>query len=364
MTISLPQLLTNSRLSAKKKCARLHYYRYELGVRPQTDAVPLRMGAAFHKGVELRHTQSTDDAIANALADYELAPQHWSSERVYDWMVERETVAVMLAAYFWRWAPGSQAGQPDEIVERVATELPFQVPIINPDTGRPTPSFVLAGKIDGIVRLADGRLAIHEIKTTGDDIGPESDYWARLRVDHQISTYVHAARRLGHHVETVIYDVAKKPDIRPRQIPLVDDQGVKIVHDASGQRVRTKDGKKWRESGDTDQGFVLQTRPETPTEFGMRFLDDIVARPSHYYARREIPRLDADMREFEHELWDQQQELREAQTKSRWYRNTQACVGFGTCEYARLCWNGIAVDPAHPPDGFVAVQDLHPELKG
>lgn len=383
-TLALPQLITNSRLSCKKACPRKHYFRYELGVRPESEANYFRIGGCFHKGVELGKagpnpypgSPELNAAIEQAVQQYETVNPAWDDERVYDWMIEREIVANMLAGYFWRWHGN------DVIAEVIAAELPFQIPIRNPKNGQQawywgwsvdpregtrtrvkvTP--LLAGKIDGIVRLKDGRIAIHELKTTGDDITAGSDYWSKLRIDSQISTYYHAAKELGHDVETILYDVAKKPAMRPCQVPLVDENDVKIVHDAAGHRVKTKDGKKWRESGDAAQGFTLQTRRETPAEFGARFLADITLRPDHYFQRVEIPRLDADIAEFQSELWDQQLDLRQAQKSGRWYRNTNQCVTFGKCEYFGICTNSIEVDPNNPPAGFARVADIHPELKG
>ena len=57
-TVSLPQLqglnvLTHSRMSTFKTCARKHQLAYELGIRPSRGARPLRMGAAVHVGREL-----------------------------------------------------------------------------------------------------------------------------------------------------------------------------------------------------------------------------------------------------------------------------------------------------------------------
>ncbi len=355
--MQLPQLITNSRLSCLKTCKRKHLFRYELGVRPESEANYFRIGGCFHKGVELSRTVDNEDAINEANQQYETVPPTWNDERVYDWMIEREIVANMLAGYFWRWQGN------DVIAEVVATEQPFEIEIRNPETGKATPSFKLAGKIDGIVRLTDGRLAIHEIKTTGDDITVGSDYWSKLRIDSQISTYFHAAKVLGYDVQTILYDVAKKPAIRPSQVPILDENGMKIVLDAAGQRVMTKDGKKWRETSDTKQGYTLQTRRETPAEFGKRFLADITLRPDHYFQRQEIPRLDADIQEFEFELWSQQLDLRATQKSGRWFRNTSSCVGFGRCEYFDICTNSITVDPNNPPSGFARVSEIHPELR-
>jgi hypothetical protein len=42
--------------------------------------------------------------------------------------------------------------------------------------------------------MADGRLAVLECNTAGEDVGPDSDCWLRLRYDGQISLYFLAAR--------------------------------------------------------------------------------------------------------------------------------------------------------------------------
>lgn len=65
----------------------------------------------------------------------------------------------------------------------------------------------------------------------GEDIQPDSDLWRRLQIDSQISMYVLAARRLGYPVECVLYNVTRKPTIKPTAIPLLDELGVKIVLD-------------------------------------------------------------------------------------------------------------------------------------
>jgi len=61
--------------------------------------------------------------------------------------------------------------------------------------------------------------------------------------------------------------IAGTTPTKPKAVPLVDEQGAKIVHDATGQRVKNKDGKKWRETASTADGYVLQTRPETAQEY-------------------------------------------------------------------------------------------------
>lgn len=210
------------------------------------------------------------------------------------------------------------------------------------------------------MRLRDGRLAVMEHKTTGDSIDSGSDYWLRLRIDHQISLYMLAAKELGHDVQTVLYNVIRKPSIAPKQIPLLDSNGIKIVEDENGMRVMKKDGTP-RESGDAEKGYKLKQRIEAPDEFGQRLAADIIARPEFYYARQEIPRLTADLDEFRWELWQQAQAIREAQRANRWIRNSGACLSMGRCPYLNVCHNGLSTDEL--PAGFVRVANIHPELE-
>lgn len=361
--ISLQQLpghdvLTHSRMACMKTCERKHYYAYELGVRPGGEAAPLRMGAAVHKGLELMAKGVPEhEAIAQTLADcgYDERPTWATSEELEaEHQIEARDIACMLAGYAWRW-------QETVIARYIAVEQAFRVPIRNPETGAATRSFVLAGKIDAVVELNDGRVAAVEHKTTSDDISPDSDYWTRLRIDQQISAYWLGAKSLGYKIDTVLYDVLRKPRIDARKVPLADEQGFKIVVDlATGERVANKDGS-WRQSGDAAKGWAMQTRRETPDEYQERLLADMTARPDFYFARQEIPRLNADLEEFELELWWQQQAMRERHRTGRWVRNTGACIGFGKCAYLNVCHSGIRIGESLP-SGFRQVERLHEEL--
>jgi hypothetical protein len=347
------ELLTHSRADCFKTCRRKHEYAYEIGLRPETDAKALRMGSAFHAGVERlgdcdpENLPSACKAVRAAYADM---PDHFDP---YWWAVELETILSLVCAYQWRWA--------NHKLDVIATEQAFRVPLVNPATGKATPTFDLAGKIDGIVRLEDGRLAVKETKTCSEDLAPGSDYWRRLRIDHQITLYTLAARQLGHDVSTVLYDVVRKPAIQPTPVPLTDTDGVKIVLDATGNRVKTKDGKKWRETTSAADGYALQTRTCTVEEWGERLRADVAERPDFYFARVEIPRLDQDVEAFRAELWDLQHQIRQAQLDGLHYRT----VSRNTCPYCpyfAVCSTNQTIDPDAPPAGFVVLSDVHPEL--
>lgn len=340
------ELITNSRLRCLRECPRRHYYRYEVGLRPIADAKALRFGSAYHHGLHLLASgQSQEDVCAAVSANYETCPE-WAD--AVDWQVECETVMRLILGWQWRW-------EDDGIVVH-ESEKSFRLPIVNPDTGAPTPSFDRSGKLDQLVRLPDGRLAIREFKTTADSVDPNSDYWSILRMDSQVSFYFDAQQN----AETILYDVCHKPGIAPKRIPVLDDKGLRVVFDAAGQRVFKKDGSP-RESGDKEKGYTMQDAVETPEQFGERLTADIGERPDFYYARKEVPRLTADLEAFRAELWQEQQLLRHRQKKRLWTRHPgRQC---SMCDCRTICFNDLYPVGDETPAGFVRIENIHPELE-
>lgn len=344
------EIITNSRATSFKRCRRRHWFEYEERIRPAEEGRALRMGSAVHAGLDaLKRGEGLESAHDFARAFYAQSPEgadEWS------WRVEETTVLCLISGWDWRW--GNLGG-----LEVVASEASFQLPLRNPETGFPTPSFDFAGKVDGIV-IVDGRNLVLEHKTVSEDLGESSDYWQRLQMDAQISQYVYAVRQNGWDVPGVLYDLIRKPTIRPESVPVVDEDGIKIVLDPNGQRVRTKDGKKWRETGSSADGYVLQTRPMTVDEWAEKLTNDIAERPAFYYCRREIARLDSEIDEAMAELWDIQRTLAEAKLSGRWFRT----VSRDTCPFCpffSLCSSKF--DTAAPlPAGFVRVDNPHQEL--
>ena len=83
----------------------------------------------------------------------------------------------------------------------------FEGPIINPATGAASRSFVLAGKVDGIVRIGDDHYILeHKTAATID-----ADYLERLWTDFQIAIYSqYVEQALGIPITGVIYNVLAK----------------------------------------------------------------------------------------------------------------------------------------------------------
>jgi len=265
----------------------------------------------------------------------------------------------------------------------VASELEFNVPIYNPETGRPSRSYTLSGKIDRLVRLPGGNLVIWECKTTSEDLDAGSAFWRRLRLEAQPSVYVLAARELGYDVTGVIFDVIRKPAIRPRQLTqsetrvLIDtgeyrtslSQGsdaqlivrevpIKAIPDAETP------GEIWV---DQDQALLSlgvkgYSIRETPDLFSARCYQLMVHNPDTFFARREIARTERDIEEIRRELWIQTQILL-ARRPSYWEKNDRACVTFSSCPYLNLCSDGFKPETDALPEGFVRLEKFHQELE-
>jgi hypothetical protein len=228
-------------------------------------------------------------------------------------------------------------------------------------------TFRVSGKLDGLGSLTDGRSVIVEGKTTGDSIAPDSEYWQRLRFNPQLLQYVLAARQHGWNISEVIYDVTRKPSIQPKQVYDTDESGCKIVIDKDDHRVFKKDGSP-RETGDTEKGWTVKSHIESPDEFADRLIADIASRPEFYFARREAPILEDDLREFESQrlmlarmiLHCRHEETTLSKPESAWPRQVsdQTC---SFCAFKSFCLQNISIDPQSLPEGF-SIQ-FNPELE-
>ena len=330
-------LITNSECTTFRRCNREHHIAYTLNVRPVAKDAPLRFGTGIHASLERGYDVGNFSALRDDYADE----------------YEYQMADAMLAGYAARWV--------NDGLTALAVESQFSTPLINPATGHASTKYELGGKLDAIVRDERGDVWVLEHKTSSQDITPGSTYWARLRLDSQVSMYMVGARALGYEPRGVIYDVLGKPLQRPSDVACVDDDGIKIVRDRAGQRVRTKDGKKWRQTGDTESGYVLQTRPETPLEYGDRIRIIIAADPDAYYQRGTVVRLAEEEREAAADTWQIAARIRESRNTGIAPRNPDACVRYSRlCPYWAVCTGETSLDN---PTRYVRVEQAHQELE-
>ena len=344
MNADLNNVMTASRMGSLLRCPRAHYWQYEVGLRKDSTGLALRVGSAWHRAMEARWRGADyDAALAAAL------PEGIDLD-AYDCA----TVAGLLAGYYRCYGDV-------ETVGTLQPEVEFTLPLVGSRT------FAVSGKIDGLGSLKDGRTVLIEAKTTSDSLAPESEYWMRLRFNSQVYQYFLAAQHFGWNLGEVLYDVTRKPSIRPKQIADLDSNGCKIVLDAQGQRVFKANGKP-RETADHEHGYVVRSHIETPDEFNARLTEDCCARPDFYYARREVAVLNEDLEEFQSQrltlgrtiLHCRQEEKRFDRPERAWPRAVSES-NCQYCSYQSFCLQNLSVDLNTPPEGF-SIQAFNPEL--
>lgn len=355
ITVTEKDSLTNSSMTTFKSCRRKYYYCYEKLIRPAITKKPLRFGSAFHEGLDvMAKGGSLEEAQEQVRIMYDTVIGNvFDPATEYELNIECVTVNTLLAGYLDAWRESQ--------IEIIESEKSFFLPIVNPETKHPSRNFTQAGKRDRLAKLPDGRIALMETKTVGEDIQPGSDYRNVLSINQQVSMYVMAALTEGIEVETTIYDCIRKSTIRPCAVPLTDVEGIKIVLDITGERVFNANGKP-RQTSDTDKGYVLQTRDMTCDEWQQKLSADIASRPEYYFQRFEVPRLDADLVEFCHELWDISQDVNNCRRNNLWYRNTGNCRNYNSvCPYYGFCSGELSVE--NLPETFRIAETAHEELE-
>lgn len=319
-------ILTTSRRSTFRLCARLHDVRYVQGYKPAQERTALTIGTAVHKALEARWSQNpipTDpDPFVDAL------------------------VRVMVEGYDAKWEGDFHR------YETIAVEAQFEHPLIEPVFFTQSPDWTCAGKVDGIVRdRASGELLVIEHKTTSFDVGPSSPFWERLTMDDQCSTYVLGAEALGYDVQRILYDVLKKPPMPIMATP--------------PEKRRYRKAKKGEEDYAPDDVRLLyanqRAHDETVQEYEDRIRALVFADLDSWYARREILRVDGQIIAHMQDAWQDALRMKHAQDNGLAPRNPDACFRYGRCWLWDHCAQGEQLE--ENPERYVRMDTLHPELE-
>lgn len=313
--------LTKSSLDTYDACPRKYQLRHELRIVPTRESEALRFGTAFHAGME---------ALGNGLLIGEtckgidkLYANHPYAEYL---LFECETVKRMVCGWAWRWAD-------DGIVVLEAESVFKDVPIINPETGGAAQKHALAGRTDQVIKLLDGRKALREFKTTSTDISPGSDYWPHLNMNRQVNIYYMVQKEDAKHpVTAVLYDVARRPGIKPKKVAKKYAEDWPIYY---GEKI------------DLD----IMPESETPQMYGARVTANITEQPDRYFARREIGILESHLAETREDTWQAHLAIMESKRRGHWRRATRSCFMYGRCEYFNICSAGVDVTKGLP-EGF------------
>lgn len=338
-------VLTASRMVTAMQCLRQQFFRYEIGLVRDETGLAQRMGTVWAKLMELRwKNYSYEKCIEVALTDCYL---------------DELSIAIVSALFAGYCKYYNRKTDP---IKKCYPEEQFGY-----DIGYNR--FTAEGKLDGLVIMRDESTGIIEDKTTSDSIGEDSQYWLRLKFNMQVYQYIDASWHNGWEPSVFIYDVTRKPAIRPKEIQEVDEEGLVVVRSAQGERVRNSRTNEWKKTADKSKGETIATHTETPEEFYDRLLKDTIARPEFYFARKEVPILEEDVYRFQRQRLaiakiieacrKNEDELNGRQ--EAWPRNVlESTCTF--CQYKSFCLQNHDIDINNPPEGF-SIKPFNPELE-
>lgn len=223
--------------------------------------------------------------------------------------------------------------------------------LFNPETNRKSRTFTVAGKIDTRFEM-DGKLIVVDHKTTSEDISdPLSPYWRQLVIEAQPTHYILLEWLNGRRVDGALWDVVRKPQIRPSRLSKAEMKTISFTKEYCGSRL-------------TDEMIVevQATERESLSLFEMRLAQDCTTeRPQWYFQRRAIPRLESEIHEHAVDLWGHGQEILHARATERWPRNSGACMLYKTpCRYLGICSGHDAPDS----ENWLRKPQVHNELAG
>lgn len=325
------ELLTKSRLKTKRRCSRLHYFRYGEGYRPVVQREPLTFGTLMHTALEswwkhsLHDFERYDHGFQQLDAVFDAIDRHPIDE--FSKVRARE----LMRGYHFRWK--------DEPYDVLAVEEQFRTPLIHPLTGERREGWEIAGKVDVVLRdRRDGRVLVMEHKSSGEDIRGGSLYWVRLRIDEELPIYMLGAKSLGYEVQGGLYDVIAKPWAKP--------------YKATTKPRYTKEGKLYKNQREHD---------ETPEEYQKRLIDEIAEDPNGFYARAEVKRLEQELEDALIDAWGDLDAYELELKKKNFPRDPGGCDKYGSlCEFFGVCTGSQSLDD---PALFVKSDVIHPELE-
>ena len=301
------EITTYSMWNLFRNCRRACYWRYLRHLVPVgAEDRPLRFGTVIHEALRLWHK---DRYLGAVLAYIDISFPNRAQEPVQkqDWHYATATMKAYAARY------------PEEPWTAGPTEVTFQAGIDNPNTKGTSRTFVLAGKLDGLIHKPGSGQHIIEHKTAS-VIG--GDYVEKLWTDFQITLYAHLARRAGILVDGILYNVLAKTRLTQGRGETEEEFQVRYAELAS----RNKSGK----------SSAQRRMPETDEEFQVR-LAQWFAEPDRF-VRVELLIDDDAIRNIRHELWELTQQFLFARRRDVWYQNTSYCFHYGRpCPYWAIC---------------------------
>jgi hypothetical protein len=247
-----------------------------------------------------------------------------------DWVIAAACRGLM-TGYAERWSDEQR------FIRLESCEQVLQSPLRNINTARSSRTFDIAGKLDKLAFDDAGR-TLYDHKTTSDDISdPAGPYWRQLAIDSQASHYELLCLANDLRVDRIVWDVTRKPGIRPKQIAAKDYKQTLGDGHYCGFEV-SEETLAWLKENQRENGEL----------YGYRVARESIDDPQRYFARRSIPRTREQLAEYAEELWEIAGAIRDAKNSGHHYRNSAACMTYGRpCEFMGLCSSSDTPDSDH-----------------
>ena len=324
-------ILTYSAMNCFRNCPRKFKLRYVDHLRRPESPEALAFGNVIHGALELWHTLPADNRRLLAVLDFidsQYPNRGVDAKEKANWHLAR----ALLMGYAERYA--------QEEFEVLHVEKEFEAEIRNPDTGRLSQTFTVAGKVDGIVR-AGNELYLLENKTAS---MLTSDYLDRLWTDTQIALYCFYLRQQGFPIVGVIYNVLLKARLQQR----AGETDEEFEARRTALAAKNKSGK----------STAQRQEPESDEQFSAR-LHEWYARPEAFHRER-IYLSEDRLAMLQEEVWEITQQYLDARSRGKWLMNTSNCFSFQRpCEYLPYCQSGFNPNVR---DNLFQVVPAHEEL--
>jgi hypothetical protein len=301
-----PMTTTYSMWALFRNCRKAVDWRYLQQLVPLQRDRNLHFGSIIHECLQAWHQRRDLDevlGVVNRLCANRLQDENQRR----DWHL----ATAMMRGYAARYATDD--------FEIIALERNFEGSIVNPATGAASRSFLLAGKVDGIVRIGSEHYIL-EHKTASQVDG---DYLEKLWTDFQITIYAHYIEQtMGIPITGILYNVLVKAKLQ---------QGKGETEEEFQERraellAKSKTGKT----------TAKRKVPESDEDFQQR-LAEKYADPEMFH--REMLYLSRDRFDIlRAELWELTQAFLEAKRRGIFYQNTAFCFNYQRpCPYFALC---------------------------
>lgn len=294
------QRLTQTKMRNFKNCHRFFYYRHEQLLVPRAQRAGQRRGGNLGTVLFRIQQEEVGQDYLRSFVTFvveELYENAHPSSTAEQREIEIEKVKLIEVALAYIDTYG---------IDR-KREIVYDLPLINPNTGRAMHAFRSSGKIDGLIPLGNKHAKIIEDKFVKQIQRAQIE---KLPLDDQLTEYVDALAREGWTAE-VEFRHTRYPGINPNP-----PKQFKKKDDYPG---------------------------ETLEEFAIRLATDLVDRHSFYFDVQNLRFSTEHLEEFRLHRWMVAKEILEKRAQAKklgigaWYKNPSHCSDWGGCQFIPLC---------------------------